>query len=102
MAPAVRARLRTVGRLITYAAGAASAIWFVLFVYVGMLLTQAPLHPDRASGHLIPWSNHGVIHYVTQRANDLEDILFSGGIWIILVMFVGLLLYRGRHMFDRR
>ena len=102
MSPTMRAKLRASGRVITYVAGAGSAIWAVLFIYVGMLLTQAPLHPDRASGHLIPWSNHGVIHYVTQRANALQDVLFSGAVWIILVMFVGLFLYRGRYMFDHR
>jgi len=101
MAPTVRTRLRRAGRLITFAAGIAACFWFALFLYTMFAALHAPLHLNRATGNVIPWSTHGEIHYITERTANLEDELFPAAMWIIAAEFIGLSLYRGRHMFDR-
>ncbi len=57
-------------------------VWLTSFGYwivVTGYLLKAPLHPDATTGHIIPWSNHGEIHFGTVslvRSYDVSFFLF--------------------------
>ena len=94
--------MNRVGKLLTFLAAIAAIIWACLFIYNLSVLTQAPFKPEPSQGNVVPWSNHGVIHYVTEFDFSTNNKLFSAAVGIVALGFVGLLLWRGRKMFDRR
>jgi hypothetical protein len=64
------------------------------FVVIGLQesFIRAPKVPDTQTGHVIPFSNHGDIHYVTQLNPQIFDIaLFTGMIALFSGVLVGLI-----------
>jgi hypothetical protein len=39
--------------------------WGIGTIYYGVMLSHAPLAPDPAHGLVVPYDNHGTIHYFT-------------------------------------
>jgi cobalamin biosynthesis protein CobD/CbiB len=98
----IQDRLVTIGRIVTAAAALLGIIWAAVFGYALFAYLHSPSHPVRVSGNTIPWSNHGFIHYVTPFEKSIFDHLWGTAWLIIVVGFVGLALYRGWNMFNRR
>jgi hypothetical protein len=76
-------------------------MWWATFLYTTFALLDAPLHPVKGTGNVIPWSNHGAIHHVTSFEDHADHIVFFTAPIIIVLAFIGLWLYRGWDMFDR-
>ncbi|HUO88087.1 MAG TPA: hypothetical protein VMU08_02855 [Rhizomicrobium sp.] len=95
-------RLRTIGKVIVTIVGFLAVLWGGLWIYALSGFLHAPLHRDVGAGFVVPWSDHGVIHYVQRADYALNDKLTLMGPFLVLAGFVGLFLYRGLRMFDRR
>jgi ABC-type sulfate transport system permease component len=91
-----------IGKRITAVAAVLAVVWGLVFVYTMAKIVRSPAHPARETGHIVPWSNHGFMHYATRfDMNMLDGTVYAAGI-VIAVAFVGLPLYRGRDMFNQR
>lgn len=95
------ARIRF-GRAITFLASIVAVIWFGLFIYLVIGFLRSPLQPNVESKDVVPWSNHGEIHYVRQLDLDRYEELVSLGPYILVIAGVGIFLTKGTRMFDRR
>ena len=91
-----------IGKRITGVAFVLAVVWGLAFVYTMATIAQSPPQPVRETGHVVPWSNRGFMHYATRFDMSVLDGLWYSGYAIIAVTFLGLALYRGRNMFDRR
>ena len=74
--PTVVSRISTAGKFIAFACVPVAALLAVLLFYSIFSLVHSPLRPNRATGHTIFWSEHGIHHYITRSDRDLEDALF--------------------------
>ena len=68
------------------------------FIYVAI---HAPLLPSVADGNVVPWSNHGVVHYIPERVAHMEELFFSIAFCAIGLAIIGLVVERGWDAFRR-
>jgi len=91
-----------IGKRITGVAFALAVVWGLAFVYTMATIVQSPSQPVRETGHVVPWSNHGFMHYATRFDKNMLDGMLYAAVTIVAVAFVGLALYRGRDLFNQR
>ena len=72
-------------------AGVVLAGWVVV-IY---LAVSSPTTPELSSGHTVPISNHGTIHYATKLVNFLL-------LWYIPIFLVAASVLKGRRWLKRR
>ena len=49
-------------------------------------LPNEPLEPNQATGNIVPWNNHGAIHYIT----ELENFLLHWMVPIAFLIMIGM------------
>jgi hypothetical protein len=68
----------------------AAALWIIAFpiwIFSTAVLLRAPLKPDPVTGRIIPWSNHGELHFVTEHDILMDNVsFFTLGGSLLLVM----------------
>ncbi|HEX2590415.1 MAG TPA: hypothetical protein VHL34_02920 [Rhizomicrobium sp.] len=70
-------------------------------LFVGVPAANGPAHPDKASGHVIPWSNHGAMHYMTVRQYDILVWDYYVIVWVAFAMGLGIILSKEGHNISR-
>ncbi len=91
-----------IGKCITAVAFVLALVWALASLYTMAKIVQSPSQPVRETGHVVPWSNHGFVHYATRFDMNMLNGMFYVAWIIVAVLFVGLALYRGRDMFKQR
>lgn len=100
--PISRERLTDVGKHMILLGGILAVGWFAIFLYTVVAFLNAPLQPDAASGNVVPFSDHGIIHYVTNFESQVHAAVWIAGPIIAILEFVGFALYRGTTDMFRR
>ena len=87
-------KFKIIGKIISRLGGTLFVAGFLYLIYLVVGFTVDPMSPVTSSGQVVPWSNHGTIHYITVEEHNRLAQLIIFCVAMFLCVAVGIYLER--------